>query len=111
MAQSDAAPSFCRDQAFRLLNHGQRIYFSSKKTKAGCNPWPPAFQCMLGGITRMKKSRVFILAAIAGTALVLPWSELGALGIQFLVPILLGICVTWLFADWSVRAVESFCSV
>ena len=52
----------------------------------------------------MKRFRVIILATIAGLALSLPWSELGALGIQLIAPALLGVLVTWLFADWSVRA-------
>jgi hypothetical protein len=52
----------------------------------------------------MKRFRVIIMAATAGIALALPWSEPGALGIQILAPILLGIFTTWFYAEWSVRA-------
>jgi hypothetical protein len=52
----------------------------------------------------MKGFRVIILAAIAGLALLLPWSEFGALGIQLVAPALLGILVAGMFADRSVLA-------
>lgn len=52
----------------------------------------------------MKRFRVIILAVTAGLALVLPWSEFGALGIQFIAPACLGIFVAWLFADRSILA-------
>jgi hypothetical protein len=52
----------------------------------------------------MNRFRVIILAATAGLALVLPWSEFGALGIQLVAPALLGVLVTWLFADRSILA-------
>ncbi len=44
------------------------------------------------------------MAAIAGLALLLPWSELGALGIHLIAPALFGIFVASLFAEWSVRS-------
>jgi len=52
----------------------------------------------------MKRYRVLILAVIAGLALALPFSELGALGIHLVAPMLLGVFVTWLFGDVSVLA-------
>ena len=52
----------------------------------------------------MKRFRIIILAAIAGLALALPWSEFGALGIQLVAPALLGVFVTWLFSERTILA-------
>lgn len=43
------------------------------------------------------------MAAIAGVALILPWSGHGTLGIQLLAPALLSVSVAWLFTDLSLR--------
>ena len=50
----------------------------------------------------MKRFRVIILAATAGLALLLPWSDFGAFGIQMIGPALLAVLVTWLFSDRSI---------
>ena len=56
----------------------------------------------------MKGFRVIILTVTAGIALALPWSELGALSIQLIAPILLGVFVASLFTDRSILARSIF---